>query len=224
MREHRLVLFPGMGADERMYGDLATQVGPIHVPAWLPPMGDLPHYAQNYVDRGLVRPGDWLGGSSFGGMLAQEIAALIPVRGLLLIGTCRCAREISLPLRHLAPLFRYLPLPRRSPAPTRQTQMVSWLLARKFGVTKPDHRHLLNAIVADADPRFIRWAGQIAGTWAGAVPTTTPTFQIHGRQDRLMPANSTQAETILPDAGHFIAVTHAQAVAAWLLRCQVTID
>ncbi len=226
--DSRLVLFPGLGGDARMYGELAARVGPIVVPPWLPPElssngSDLRGYAQRYVDQRLVRPGDWLGGSSFGGMLAQEIAGLIPVRGLLLMGTCRSAAGVSFGLRQLAPLMKVVPMPDHG------AHVLAWPLALKFGVTRPAHRQLLAALIDDADPRFLRWASQVAAAWPGIKEPGTkalslPLFQIHGSRDHLMPVERSGAETIVHGAGHLLALTHAPQVATWMLHARKATD
>ena len=243
IRKSRLVLFPGLGGDARMYGELAARVGPIVVPPWLPPElssngRDLRAYAQRYVDQRLVRPGDWLGGSSFGGMLAQEIAGLIPVRGLLLMGTCRSAAGVSFGLRQLAPLMKIVPMPDHG------ARVLAWPLALKFGVTRPAHRQLLAALIDDADPRFLRWASQVAAAWPGikepgikepgikepgikepgTKALSLPLFQIHGSRDHLMPVERSGAETIIHGAGHLLALTHAPQVATWMLHVRKATD
>jgi pimeloyl-ACP methyl ester carboxylesterase len=216
MATGRLILFPGLGAGARMYAPLAAYVGPIIVPPWLPPGGDLRDYARRYVEQGTVRADDWLGGCSFGGMVAQEIAAIAPVRAVILIGSCRSAADISRPLRRLAPLARIVPMPRHPRA------LASWPLALAFGAHRPEHRRLLMALAADIDPRFLRWASQVAARWPGTRPGTSPIHQIHGGRDRIMPAGRTRAEVILPGAGHLLAVTHAAEVGRWLNQMRRT--
>ena len=220
MQKPRLVLFPGLGGDARMYDELAARVGPVVVPPWLPPElsrngRDLRAYAQRYVDQRLVRPGDWLGGSSFGGMLAQEIAGLISVRGLL---TCRSAAGVSLGLRQLAPLMKIVPMPHHG------AHVFAWPLALKFGVTRPAHRQLLAALIADADPRFLRWACHVAATWPGTKALLVPLFQLHGSRDHLMPVERSGAESIVHGAGHLLALTHAAQVATWMLHALKATD
>jgi pimeloyl-ACP methyl ester carboxylesterase len=206
----RLVLIPGMGADARLFDAVRSSFAPL-IPPWLPvDGGDLASYARRYVAQGLVRPGDRLGGSSFGGMLAQEISRLIPLRCLLLITTCRTAQGVSRGLRFLAHLAPVMPV-LRQPAP-----LIAKPIAYKLGVSRPEHRRLVQDWVANADPRFLRWAGWTAGTWRGAGELTPPVFQIHGSQDRILPVERSGAGTIVPGAGHLLPVTHPHAFTGWL--------
>jgi pimeloyl-ACP methyl ester carboxylesterase len=166
-------------------------------------------------------------------MLAQEIAGLIPVRGLLLMGTCRSAAGVSFGLRQLAPLMKIVPMPDHG------AHVLAWPLALKFGVTRPAHRQLLAALIDDADPRFLRWASQVAAAWPGikepgikepgikepgTKALSLPLFQIHGSRDHLMPVERSGAETIIHGAGHLLALTHAPQVATWMLHALTATD
>jgi len=207
----RLVLIPGLGADAQLF-TAVRHLAPV-IPPWLPvDGGSLAAYARRYVDAGWVRPGDHVGGSSFGGMLAQEIARLIPLSCLLLITTCRSRQGISPGLRTLSPLSRFVPVV-HEPAP-----FIAKILGLKLGATRPAHWRVIESWVRQGDPGYLRWAARIAGAWDGVGALTTPVFQIHGSHDRLMPANRSGADTIIAGAGHLLPITHPAEFRAWLER------
>lgn len=214
----RLVLVPGLGADAQLF-TAVRHLTPV-IPPWLPvDGGDLASYARRYVDAGWVRPGDALGGSSFGGMLAQEIARLIPLRCLLLITTCRSRLGVSPGLRFLAPLSRVVPVV-HEPAP-----FIARILSLKLGGTKPVHRRVIESWVRNGDPRYLRWAARTAGAWRGVtLPPDLPVFQIHGGHDRLMPASRSGADTIIPGAPHLLPITHPDVFRVWLERSLAAVD
>ncbi len=214
----RIVLFPGLGANARMYDGISAQISNIVVPPWLPVLNeDLSRYAQRYVDLGLVLPGDVIGGCSFGGALAQEIAALLPVKKVLLIGSCRSSRGISPALRQLAPIAPWLPIT------PQHARLAQWPIALKFGATQSQHRRVLHDMINKAEPRLIRWAIHALIHWRGCPPLTAPLAHVHGSRDQLMPATRSGADFIVPGAGHFIAVTHVKIVIAWM-RQQLSIN
>jgi pimeloyl-ACP methyl ester carboxylesterase len=208
----RLVLIPGLGADAQLFSAV-RHLAPV-IPPWLPvDGGDLASYARRYVEAGWVKAGDALGGSSFGGMLAQEIARLLPLRCLLLITTCRSREGISPGLRVLAPLSRVVPVV-HEPA-----SFIAKILDLKLGGTKPAHRRVIESWVRHGEPRYLRWAARTAGAWRGiTLPPGLPVFQIHGGHDRLMPASRSGADTIVPGAGHLLPITHPAAFRSWLER------
>lgn len=214
----RLVLIPGLGADAQLFGAV-RHLAPV-IPPWLPvDGGDLAGYARRYLDAGWVRSGDRLGGSSFGGMLAQEIARLVPLRCLLLITTCRSRAGVSPGLRTLAPLSRLVPVV-HEPAP-----LIARILDLKLGGTGPAHRRVIASWVRNGEPRYLRWAARIGGAWRGvALPPGLPVFQIHGSHDRLMPARRSGADTIVPGAGHLLPITHPAAFRSWLERSLAAVE
>lgn len=217
MAAARLVLIPGLGADEHLFDAVRARFFPL-IPPWLPvDGGDLASYARRYIAQGLIHPGDIVGGSSFGGMLAQEISQLIPLRGLLLITTCRSSAGISPGLRFLSPLARLVPVTNH-PAP-----LIAKVLGIKLGATKPSHWRVIEGWVRNGQPRYLRWAAAVAGSWRGVGPLTPPVFQIHGSHDRLMPvsrcsADARGADTIILGAGHLLPITHPGEFTAWLER------
>src|SRR4051812_19762115 len=93
MSEARLILLPGLGADERMFAPQRATFPRLEVPRWLTPQPreSLPDYARRMAAG--IDPSEplFLGGSSFGGMVALEMARHVRPRAVFLIGSCRAA-------------------------------------------------------------------------------------------------------------------------------------
>lgn len=214
----RLVLIPGLGADGQLF-TAVRHLSPV-IPPWLPvDGGSLASYARRYIDAGWIRPGDNVGGSSFGGMLAQEAAALIPVRCLLLITTCRSREGVSPGLRFLSPLSRVVPVVHEPAA------VIARVLDLKLGGGTPASRRVIESWVRSGDPRYLRWAARVAGAWRGVtLPPGLPVFQIHGSHDRLMPVSRSGADTIIPGARHLLPITHPDIFRAWLERSLAAVE
>lgn len=208
----RLVLFPGMGADGRMYDGLRRRIGPITVPPWLPalPSETIEHYAKRYADAGLVRNGDVVGGSSFGGMVALAIAAHVHAKAVVLMGSCRA--PTALPTLALT----FAPLARLVPARAFSSPAAMWALSFKFGISRSQQRQLFIAMADAVDPRHLRWACTAMGTWRSTGLSSCPVHQIHGKRDRIIPASNSGAQAFISDAGHVPALTHPDTVAVWL--------
>src|SRR5688572_26333760 len=114
-----LVLIPGLGSDAALYEPQRRALGDrLVVPAWLAPLNEretLESYARRMAevikgDPRVVKP-YFVGGISFGGMLAAEIAECCAsdVAGLILIGGCTDKSEIPPIFSLLAIVGRYLP-------------------------------------------------------------------------------------------------------------------
>ena len=89
----QLILLPGLGADHRLLEPQRKEFPQLVVPAWIPPQKNesLPHYAApNGADRCAAQDRPLvLGGVSFGGMLAYEMARHLKPHAVVLIASCR---------------------------------------------------------------------------------------------------------------------------------------
>jgi thioesterase domain-containing protein len=83
MRPHRLVLLPGLGADERLFQAQRAAIPELEVPAWPDPVPgeSLREFAARAAEAVPAGEGLYLGGSSFGGMVALEMAARVRPKG-----------------------------------------------------------------------------------------------------------------------------------------------
>jgi pimeloyl-ACP methyl ester carboxylesterase len=214
----RLVLLPGMGADARLFGPLRARLPDLEVPRWLPPAGSLADYARAYVDAGIVSADDVVGGSSFGGFVASEIATLIRPRGLVLLGSATSPAGISSFVRALAPLGGRLPLVAIRHAPATP-------IALAFAIARPSHRRACAAMLADASPAFLRWACAAMATWRGAEPRC-PILRIHGDVDHIVrvPRRAMPRPVMVPGAGHLACLTHASRTAAAIRSFRLRVE
>ena len=92
----QLILLPGLGADHRLLEPQRAAFPQLVVPPWIPPRKreSLPQYAARMAET--VTPSRdvplILGGVSFGGMLAYEMARYLKPDAVVLIASCRTRR------------------------------------------------------------------------------------------------------------------------------------
>jgi pimeloyl-ACP methyl ester carboxylesterase len=204
-----MIFFPGMGADGRLFAGERAAFANLVVPDWLAPRPgeSLPDYAARFAVQ--VDPGTdcIIGGASFGGFVAVEIARHLRARACFLIGSVRGPSELPLRIRTLRGVRRLLPrLPFEWAAP-----LATFSGAASGWAMGPAQRGVLRRL-ADADAVFLRWACGAVLTWPEPPPLAVPVFQIHGGRDRVLPARRTRADVIVPGAGHLLVVTHARQV------------
>ena len=93
----RLLLFTGMGADERLFAPQRQAFPDAIVAPWLNLLvhESLVDYARRAAAEFGVGP-DWVvGGVSMGGMIAQEVARCAGASRVVLIASCRHPRAVN---------------------------------------------------------------------------------------------------------------------------------
>ncbi len=219
----RIVLFPGLGADPRMFRNQKAVLGDdLECPDWLmPDAGEtFDAYVQRWAREIAPKPGDdrplFLGGVSFGGMVAMQMAQHMHPKAVILIGSCRS---------HHAK-------PKRWQVARRVGDLIpNWLLGRRvlaagaLWVSTLDqldshHRSLLMSMAADSDPKRMRWSGHACAGWAfdpETIPGFPPVHQVHGRLDAIIPHYPSDPDKVIPDGRHIINFSHPHTVNRYIM-------
>ena len=212
----RLILFPGMACDERLFSAQKVLGIPFESPRLPLPQEDehLPSYAARVVSElGLRRTPCVLGGVSFGGMLACEMAARCNCKRVILIASCRSSAAV--PKRNWLVFHTARLLPdvviRRLAGPA------SRLVARMEGISD-EHYRLVLAMCQDTPIARLRRQAAMILSWTKPTRVDCPVHQIHGRRDHMLPLAGVQADQVIADGGHFINLTHPAEVAFFIAR------
>ena len=198
-----IYLMPGVGADERLFAGLPD----ARVLPRLSPEGSLADYAARlapHIDAS--KPFD-LGGSSFGGMIALELARQVVPQHVFLFGSCRSPRAIAPSLR----MLRFV-LPAMHPP-----RWMRPFVARWFGARTSAEIALFSDMLSATPIEFIRWASRAAFSWSGVPELPMPVHHIHGERDRIIPLRRVNPDRVVRGAGHLINLTHADEVSEFIL-------
>jgi len=209
-----LILLPGLGADHRQFGPQRGAFPGLVVPPWIAPRlrESLAGYAARMAATVPHGPDVVLGGSSFGGMAAYEMARHVRPKAVVLIGSCRSPWGVRPGLRLFRPAVPLVPV-----ASLRIAKRLVPAAARIFSSLGPERRKVCVAMFRDADPRFVKWAIGAVLRWRPGPPSAgVPVRQIHGAKDRVLPAARAQADVLIPGGGHVINLTHAEQVNRFL--------
>lgn len=210
-----LVLLPGLGADDRLFGPQKSAFSDLLVPPWIAPKkGErLADYASRLAETIAPARPMVLGGSSFGGMVAYEMARYLNPDAVVLIGSCRSPQAVRPVLRRLRPVAPFIPARILDLA-----KLVSPLALRISSSFTPEQRELCVAMFKGVDSGFMKWACRAVLGWVPGEPPAVPVFQVHGDKDPIMPARLANADELVPGGGHLISLTHPQQVNAFILR------
>ncbi len=213
----KLFLFPGLGADHRLFSQMDLGRFQITTPQWLTPNPDesLAQYGARWAKNLPIRSQDALGGMSFGGQLALEIAKHVEARALFLISANRRGEEISSQFRMQNSLLQNLP-----ESMVRQgLKSIAIPKLSKEEKLQKDQVQMLQLMLEDMDFDFFKWASNAAAKWDyqfKAEDFKMPIYQIHGEHDSIIRRSKDSCVKILQSAGHLINYTHSKEVSQWI--------
>jgi pimeloyl-ACP methyl ester carboxylesterase len=201
-----IILLPGMAADGRLFRLQRAALPYLVTPAWIEPRyrEPLAAYAERFARR--VDPGGpcFVGGASFGGIVALEMAAHLRAEACFLIASVRSAREFPWRYRVLRPLARL--------GPQHLGRVAAWV-SRWLAQSLP--RGTTGRLRRLSEPRsaFLQWASWAALDWRPSLGARrVRVYQIHGAGDRTLPIKHTRPDVVVPAAGHLLPLTDAEAV------------
>jgi pimeloyl-ACP methyl ester carboxylesterase len=224
------VLFNGIGVDSRVYTYQRSLPVRLHTPEWIDPRDDdesLGEYSRRMA-AGIEPDSDadplYVGGLSFGGMVALEAARVLRPRGVFLISSCFSSRDIAAPVRLFGKLIGVTPLALASAA-----MVMAPLIVRVVGRSNRHQRRLLVRLLPDVHLRSARWAGPAILRWefgddGGTDRLPCPVHHIHGGRDLIVPLENVNhgpyppPDVVLPEAGHALNITHAVETNRFILE------
>lgn len=209
----RLLLLPGLGADERLFARLGTLCVPI-VAARLP----APHTNEPFTTYALrvaaeldLRPEDWIGGCSFGSLVAADIARRRPVAGLVLIGGGLSSAAVTTPIAWLARLTRHLP-----DATLHALRASPTVYRLAFGRLEADVAETITAMALETPATMWRSGVRLVLGYHPRIAVLCPVHAIHGDQDRLMSVPPLTHCQRVAGAGHALVLSHPREVTTFL--------
>lgn len=211
----RLILFSGMGGDARL-------MRPIRVPGVELLMPDhaesldgesLSGYALRLAQAHRVGDGDVIGGASFGGMIAAEMARQRKVRGLVLLGSCTQPSRLPASYRVVEKLQPLIP------DQLLALRTLRLLVRSRFAPTTEQAMDTLIAMARDCPPRQLREFARMTMNWDGAERFDCPVLVLHGDSDGIIPPSAARdGHIVLKNAGHSFTLTHAEETSAHIAR------
>jgi pimeloyl-ACP methyl ester carboxylesterase len=199
--KNHIYILSGLGADERVFSRINFPENHTHL-AWIEnkPNESLSDYAKRLATK-IKHPNPILIGLSFGGIMAQEIAAILPVRELILISTIKSKSE--------KPWFMGLAGALHLPdyMPESLLKRANKLMAYAFSLVNPEEQEVLQSCFENSTPQHLKWAMNNIANWQG-VKHNTPIFHINAEKDRIFSSNRDLGDAQI-HGGHFAVFTNA---------------
>lgn len=208
-RRPRLVLFSGLGIPPALLTpqfhingvDVTAAAWPTIVAA-----ENIAQFAARAAEQIVASDDLYVGGVSFGGMVALEVARIVRPRGVFLIAAAKSGSALSPIVRLVALAASKLPM-----AAVELGLKWSPLLVRMVGRPDRVQREYLLDLAEASIASLTHWGGRVMLDWT-APPLPCPVWQVHGSDDRMIPVKNVSPDLVIPGGGHVINVTHAAAV------------
>lgn len=211
MPDPKVYILSGLGADERVFQLLDFSGFEVVYVQWITPRPkeSIQAYAARLLQQIDADKPPILIGLSFGGMMAIEIAKLIPTKKIVLISSAKTKHEIPFYLRQLGRIHLDYIVP--APVLKQSNAVVNWF----FGVHSDFEKKLLRQILNDMEPIFLKWAIHQVLNWQNeSVPHQL--VHIHGTSDRLLPCRYVKADQLVNGGGHFMVLSHSGIVSQYI--------
>lgn len=199
----------GLGADQRIFSRLKLneKINIIHI-KWINP--DKNETLEVYAGR-LSRIIDTskpfaLVAVSFGGMIAVEMAKLLKPVVTIIISSTMLSSHLP-GLYRFAGKFRLLNL-----IPAKLLKASNKLTQHYyFGTKSTNEKILLNRIIKDTDPQFLKWAIESILSWKNKIKPER-IFHIHGTNDKILYSKKARPDFVIENGTHFMVYQNAQKI------------
>ena|ERR1700712_2578614 len=200
----------GLAADSRVFKHIRLPIGyeMLHLD-WIAAFKNesLERYAWRLAEK--IIPGEpfALVGLSMGGMIVTEIANQFNMHKRA--GPAVIILISSVPVsKHLPPHFRWAHfLGLEKIIPVRMLKSLSFL-KRYFSLEKKENKKILNEVIKDSDPVFIRWAMLAILAWKNEI-IPKQLYHFHGTNDRILPIRYTTPTYTIKGGGHLLVMERA---------------
>lgn len=196
----------GLGADESVFADLRIEGYQLRFLPWIAPLAkeNLPSYARRMA-LPIAEAQPILLGVSFGGIMAIEIAKLIPVSKVIIISSVKSKAEMPTWMR-LTGKLRINKL-----VPIKNYKFTEPYRNYRLGISTKEEIELVNGYRNKADRNQVKWSIHQILNWQG---NTCPNavFHIHGEKDKMFPIGKIKPTHIIKGGTHMMIINKKEEI------------
>ncbi|HSZ24721.1 MAG TPA: alpha/beta hydrolase [Cytophagaceae bacterium] len=206
----KIYFISGLGADKKVFRNLIINHPFQQHIEWEIPFKNesLTSYCSRLITQIDTRSEVILVGLSFGGIIAQEIAKIIPVRKLIIVSSVKNENEMDWTL-HFIRKTKLYKLP-----PSLLKFLNKYTANYYFGIQSEEESLLLKKIIADTNPVFLPWANNQILHWKNHLSQNV--VHIHGTKDKIFPIKNITNCMPIEGGGHFMILNKAKEVSAFI--------
>lgn len=204
-----IYLIPGLGAGSEIfeYLRLPEDHFEVHYLEWLMPESpdeSLESYAIR-MSASIKKEEPVLIGVSFGGVMAQEICKLIPVKKVIIISSLKRRSELPRRLKLLQKLGLYKLLP------TRRISKIDDFSRFNFHQSVKRKAELYNRYMRVRNEKYLNWAIEKVLHWKGN-GDISDVVHIHGTRDEIFPIKYIENCISVENGTHAMIITKAKKI------------
>ncbi|ASU34649.1 alpha/beta hydrolase [Mucilaginibacter xinganensis] len=203
----KIFLIAGLGADTRVYKNIDLEGSEVTSIEWVEPAGSdtLKSYSQKLIIQYNIEPGSIVIGNSLGGMIAVEIAKIIPLKKVILISTIKTINEAP----WYFSLFRKLPVYKLIPG--NLFTAMGFMIEFMFGKMVKTDSWLFNDMLKNSSPTFVKWAMQAILHWNNKVIPPN-IYHITGDRDLIFNYKLINDAVIIKGGTHIMIFNRAKEI------------
>lgn len=208
----KIILLPGLAANEQIFRNPIPQIPGIKVANWQVPEKEesLEHYCKRMAENWHIDEKTIIGGASFGGIIACQIAMYHKPKSVILIGSVPSRKYLPRRIRFLSPLRFLLPL-----FPLKLAQFLSGQFSALF--TKAGFLTVSELLLqfSSSNPVVFKWSVDQILTGFLDTNLDCPVDRIHGANDRILPPktfSNSRTSRLIQNAGHVPSLTHPKEI------------
>ncbi len=209
----KVFLIAGLGADTRVYNNIDLNEDEVISVDWIIPheTDTLQTYAQKLIFQYNITPNSIVIGNSLGGMIAVEIAKILPLKKTILISSIKTVDEAP----WYFSLFRTLPVYKLIPG--KLFTSLGFLIKPIFGKMSAADAWLFNDMLKNSSPAFVKWAMKAVLAWDNkTIPPNV--FILTGDSDHVFNYKRIKDAIIVKGGSHIMVFDKAKEINKILKR------
>ncbi|MES2112554.1 MAG: alpha/beta hydrolase [Bacteroidota bacterium] len=204
-------LIPGLGADSQIYNNIVIEDYELIKIDWIEPdkTDTLKSYAQKLILQYNIAPLSIVIGNSLGGMVAIEIAKILPVKKVILISSIKTIDEAPAYFS----FFRALPVYKIIPG--KLITSMGFGIRFMFGKMSEADNQLFIDMLENSSPKFMKWAMYALLHWDNKTIPSNVTI-ITGDKDKVFDYRRIGNPVIVKGGTHIMIFDRAAEINAVL--------
>jgi pimeloyl-ACP methyl ester carboxylesterase len=201
--KYHFYCIPGLGFNELIFSKLDLSPYPMSILNWIEP--DSNESIDSYAMRMSKLIDQQKGievillGHSFGGVMAQEIAKIIPIYQVFIVSSIKSREELTYTLKlvHLTKAYTLFN--------KNLVLRTFWLFADRHGFTTQAKKDMFVDMLLQNTNNYLQWALKTISAWNGKA-TLPMVFHIHGDKDIIFPIKNIRTPYYLIEGGNHIMI------------------